>query len=323
MTYRAGMSPLPSPAPRGGPARPRGRPLCSWRAVLALVPALALLGCPSREAGPRPVTGVEAPRPRAISPSPALVELVYAIGAGPHLVGVSRFCSEPEAARALPRVGGMIDPNLEAVDALAPDLLLVQGRNEALNELARRRDFAVHTFELETLADVNAALRRLGALFGREEQAAQEAARLERALAGARAQAPPDPPRTLIVFGHRAGELGQVSCPGPGTFVAECLRAAGGVGVVDDLAPRSWHVVSKEALFERAPELIIELHPDPVDGETAEALRADWSGLEGIPAVASGRIAIVSGSDVLIPGPRLDRLVGKLARAVRGERDLR
>jgi ABC-type Fe3+-hydroxamate transport system substrate-binding protein len=166
------------------------------------------------------------------------------------------------------------------------------------------------------------ATTRVGELLGRQDAARAEVMRLETAFARARAEAPARRPRALVVFGHRPGDLAQVSAPGAATFIADCLRAAGGESCLEDLPGDAWHVLSLEAILERRPELIIELATDPVDEATARALRADWAVLEGVPAVAQGKVAIVSGTEVLIPGPRLDRLLAKLARAVRGELDV-
>lgn len=289
----------------------------------------ALVGCPE-PGGPATnlpatvattiTTGV---RPRVVTSSPALAEMICAIGGQEHLVGVSRYCVHPPELQKLPQIGGAIDPNLEAIDALAPDLILVQGRDERLNELvAQREAYVLETFRVETIGEALAATSRLGELLGLQDAARTEIARLEAAFAKARAARPAKAVRTLVVFGHRPGEISQVSAPGSGTFVTDCLVLAGGESCLADLPASGWHVLSLEAVLERAPELIVELSPDPVDAATARALRADWAVLAGVPAVRDGKIAIVSGSEVLSPGPRLDRLVAKLARAVGGELDV-
>lgn len=302
----------------------------SRAAATLLCLLVALAGCPEPAAPATSGTStsgtavvVEGVRPRVVTSSPALSEMICAIGGQAHLVGVSRYCVHPPALQALPQIGGAIDPNLEAIDALAPDLILVQGRDERLLELVAQRPACVlETFRVETVAEALAATARLGELLGRRDEARAEIARLEDAFARARAERPAAAVKTLVVFGHRPGELSQLSAPGSGTFVTDCLVLAGGESCLADLPAGGWHVLSLEAVLERAPDLIVELSPDPVDAATARALRADWAVLSDVPAVRAGRIAIVSGSEVLSPGPRLDRLVTKLARAVRGELDV-
>ena len=283
-----------------------------------LLPLLLLLwGCP-----PAPAPPPAGPRPRVVTAAPALAEMVCALGAREHLVGVSRFCLHPPELQGLPRVGGIIDPDLETISGLAPDLLLWQGRPENLRELAERRGVRMETFRIETLAEVRAALRRLGELLERPTQAEAEVARIDSALAAAGRGRQGPPLRALLVLGHQPGDLSQIASAGPETFVSECLQAAGGENVLRDIPGGAWPYVAPEVLLRERPELIVELQPDPVDAARAAALRADWQALGALPAVQAGRIAIVCGDEVLLPGPRLDHLIDKLARAVRGELDL-
>jgi iron complex transport system substrate-binding protein len=293
------------------------------RRFLLAAAALLLTACPGSEQAP-PAPPPKAPADlRVVTAAPAIAEILCAIGAQEQLVGVSRFCTEPASLSSLPRIGGMIDPNLEAIDALQPDLVFLQGRDPRLQELARLRGFSVVGYEIETLAQLEAAVVDLGRRLDRSSEAEALNAQLRTALGEVRASRPATPPRTLVVFNHRPGELGQVSAPGRGTFVGECLEAAGGATCLDDLPALGWHTLSKEVLLAKAPELIVELCVEPVDAAAAARLRADWEVLADIPAVAEGRIAIVSGSDLLIPGPRLGGLVRKLSRAIHGELDVR
>ena len=229
---------------------------------------VALAGCPEpggsggpTTIGPAPVTSaITGVRPRVVTSSPALSEMICAIGGQAHLVGVSRYCVFPPELRTLPQIGGAIDPNLEAIDALAPDLILVQGRDERLQELVEQRPaYVLETFRVETVAEALAATSRLGELLGLQVGARAEIARLEAAFARARGERPATAVRTLVVFGHRPGELSQLSAPGSGTFVTDCLVLAGGESCLSDLPAGGWHVLSLEAVLERAPELIIEL----------------------------------------------------------------
>ncbi len=287
--------------------------------ALAVAPLLlALAGCP-RAPAPAPLAG---PRPRVVTAAPALAELVCALGAREHLAGVSRYCTFPPELQALPGIGGAVDPNLEAIDALAPDLILTQARDERLDDLAGRRAFRVVPFRIETLAELRAAALELGRLLDREGAARAEVARLDRELEAVRARAPARRPRTLLVFGRTAGELGQLSAPGAATFLAEALALAGGESCVADLPGHAWHVLSLEAVLARDPELIVELHAGAVTPEQAARLRADWAPLAGVAAVREGRVAIVQGSEALVPGPRLPLLARKLAAAVAGALDV-
>lgn len=294
------------------------------RPLLALA-LLSLLGCPEpggEVATPRASVAPESSRarPQVVTSAPALAEMICAIGGEAHLGGVSSYCTYPPSLTKLPQIGGAIDPNLEVIDGLAPDLVLLQGRHGGLEELAARRPWKIERFEIERAEDVLRGLDRLGQLLGRPEEAARERARLEAALAQAQANKPARAPKTLLVFGRRPGALTQLSCSGEGTFLSECLEAVGGTNCLSGLG--GYPLISTEVLLERAPELIVELSPEPLDSETRAAMRADWAVFGSLPAVAKGRIAIVSGPELLVPGPRLDQTLAKLARVLAGEADV-
>lgn len=287
---------------------------------------LASLGCPQPGgelpgASVAPSASAAAIRPRVVTAAPALAELVCALDGEEHLSGVSSYCTYPPSLAKLPQIGGAIDPNLEVIDGLAPDVVLLQGRHAGLEELAGRRPWRIERFRIERIDDVLQSLDRLGLLLNRTKEAARERDRLERALAAARAQRPEQAPKTLLVFGRRPGALTQLSCSGEGTFLSECLEAVGGSNCLTGL--EGYPLISTEVLLERAPELIVELSPEPLDAETRAALRADWAAFGSLPAVAKGRIAIVSGPELLVPGPRLDQTLAKLRRVLAGELDVK
>lgn len=266
------------------------------------------------------LTPIALPRPRIVTASPALAELVCALDGEDHLAGVSSFCTYPESLSRLPQIGGAIDPNLEVIDGLVPDLLLLQGRHAGLEALGKRRPWRIERFRIERIEDVLTSLDRLGRILRKPTAAARERARLEGALKAARAGRPARAPRTLLVFGRRVGAVTQLSCSGEGTFLSECLEAVGGSNCLEGLG--GYPLISTEVLLERAPDLIVELYPEPVDASRRAALRADWQALSSLPAVTTGRIAIVSGPGLLVPGPRLDQTLDKLRRALAGERDV-
>lgn len=252
--------------------------------------------------------------------APALAELICALDGEDHLSGVSSYCTYPPSLAKLPQIGGAIDPNLEVIDGLAPDLVLLQGRHAGLEDLAERRPWRIEPFRIEQIEDVLTSLGRLGKLLNRPQEAARERARLEAALEAARASRPQRAPKALLVFGRRPGALTQLSCSGEGTFLSECLEAVGGANCLSGLG--GYPLISTEVLLERAPELIIELSSEPLDAQTRAALRADWDTFPSLPAVKRGRIAIVSGAELLVPGARLDQTLRKFQRVLAGEADV-
>ena len=280
--------------------------------VVSGVVLLALAGCPQ---GPPPaLPRADAPAPRAVTPSPAIAELLVAIGAEPHLVGVSPYCTHPPRLEALPGIGGL-QPNLEQLEVLQPDLLLWQGTSDLAAGYAERRGAAFESFVIESLDDVEAALARLGALFGREDAAAAEAARIHAAVEAARARASGDRPRVLLVFDREPGKLQRLQVVGGGTFLSECLEACGGVNALEERA--GWPTLGPEGLLELDPDVVLELvNRDAVDPQEAAARVAEWGRFPELGAVEAARVRVVSGSELLIPGPRLTQTLEKFAEAL-------
>jgi iron complex transport system substrate-binding protein len=286
-------------------------------ALVALALGASLLAW-RHEPPPRQALAVANPR-RIVTASPALCECLYAIGAGDRVKGVSRFCLHPDAVRALPEIGGFLDPNLQAILELRPDALLLQGSpetNGAVLAFAADRGIPVELFTIETTKDVLATLTRLGEITDHREQAKAERARLEGALAAARGHARATRPRILLSIEREPGELREVGCAGRESFVVECLEAAGGETLFPDFE-RGYRAVSKEAVFERKPDAIVELRTEPFSPELETVLRADWArAFPDLACVREGRVAIVFHEAALIPGPRLDEVVAKLAAAI-------
>lgn len=288
-------------------------------ACVALSLASAVWARALARRAPPEVLARTSPR-RIVTASPALCEILFAVGAGERVVGVSRFCQFPAEARALPQIGGFLDPNLLAIEALAPEALLVQGSrstNAMVETFARELGIRVEEFQIETIADVTSAISRLGALTEHEADAAREIARLDRAIARVREHAPSPRPRVLYSLQRSPGEVRAIGTAGRRSFVVECLEAAGGETLFPDFEV-GYRDMALAAAAERRPEVILELRTEPSSPELDAALAADWkAALPESPAVREGRIRVVVDEAALVPGPRLDRVVEKIASALR------
>jgi iron complex transport system substrate-binding protein len=242
---------------------------------------------------------------RIVSLAPSTTEILFALGAGGRVVGVSRFCDYPAAAARLPRVGGFNDPSLEAVLALRPTLVTGArgpGNRGAVDRLSAQQ---IETYfpEDHSLADVRAAIRGLGARTAHATDADALVAGIDRHLLAIRAALAGRPrPRVLLVFGRRP-----LSVAGPQTFADEMLRAAGGDNVV--VSGPAYPTLGIERVLELAPDVILEAGMVAgVDGDF------DWARYPSIPAVRDGRVRRFEDDRVLRPGPRVADGVAVLAR---------
>jgi iron complex transport system substrate-binding protein len=233
---------------------------------------------------------------------------MFAIGAGSELVGRSRYCDYPPEVLGLPQVGGYVDPNLEAVLALRPSLV-VGARGPAGPKLADTLGaHGVGTFfpETESLAQIDEMLRGLGARTGHVADAARVVEALD-AREGAIARAVERLPRvrTLLVFG-----VSPIVVAGPGGFPDELVRRAGGTNVVTE--GTAYPSLGVERVMALDPDVIL----DAVGGHGGERMDTTAAGWREVGAVKRGRVVSVADEAILRPGPRIADGLATIARAL-------
>jgi iron complex transport system substrate-binding protein len=255
-----------------------------------------------------------APR-RIISLVPAVTEMLYAIGAGPEVVGVSSFDHFPAAVETLPRLGGLVDPDVERILTLSPDLVVVYGAKSDVAARLSRAHIATFAYELGDLANVTRTIRALGTRLGRTAEAEAEASRIERRLDAVRARVAGLPrSRTLLIFGREPGSLRGVYASGGVGFHHDLVGVAGGDDVFADVKHENVQI-STEQILARAPDAIIELH-DMLTTESLARERDVWSQLPSVPAVRNNRVFLLSGALLTVPGPRVADVAEMFANAL-------
>lgn len=237
-----------------------------------------------------------APR-RIVSLAPSVTEILFALGVGDRVVGVTDFCSYPPEASSRTRIGGLINPDLERIAGLKPDLAIATTAGNYLDDAERieRLGIPVYTMTIPTLEGMLSTLERVGDLLQSSVEARGLVTRLRTRIERVRqAAAGREPLRALFVI-----EADPLIAPGPRTFIGEALAAAG-VELVAARAGSSWAQYDMEQVIGLKPELIL----------TPEANRAWSAGLPGradwmkVPAVPAGRVFVISDA-IQHPGPRL------------------
>jgi iron complex transport system substrate-binding protein len=244
---------------------------------------------------------------RIVSLAPNLTELAYAAGAGDALVGTVDYSDFPAAARALPRVGDAWRVDLERVVALRPDLVLVwpSGTPQVVTERLQQlglRTIAVPTYRL---ADVPAALRRIGGLAGSEAQAERAAVAFEREVA--RQRAAHASVALVSVFIQIDDE--PVFTVNGQHVISEVIELCGGRNVFADL-PQLAPPVATEAVLARDPEVIVSADVGAADP------KGQWSRWERLQAVRAGTIYQLPPDLVSRATPRLAQGVSAACRAL-------
>jgi iron complex transport system substrate-binding protein len=286
--------------------------------------ALLLLGALAANPAPAqyPDSSARPQASRIISLVPALTEMVFAIGAGSAVVAVSSYDDYPPEVRSLPRVGALIDPDVERIIKLRPDLVLLYGSQQDLMTQLSRASIPYFEYRHGGLAAVTATIRTLGTRTGRAKEATAVADEIDGRLARLRDRtANLEKPRTLLVFGREGGSLRNIYASGGRGFLHDIVEAAGGINVFADVAAESVEA-SSEMILTRAPEVIIEIRSvDIPEGPKRNADRAAWKSLASLPAVRTNRIHFLTGRAVGVPGPRVaesaEQVAALLHRGVR------
>jgi ABC-type Fe3+-hydroxamate transport system substrate-binding protein len=241
------------------------------------------------------------PARRVVSLLPSFTELLFAIGAGDLVVGRTTWCDWPPEARRIPSAGDGIPPNVEAVAALSPDIVLLYhaGANRTPAEQLAGLDIPAVLFDLDRLEDLGPAVRRIGTLTGYTATAESLAHSLDRLAAAV----PPGQGWSSLVFVVWDNPPVVI---GAGSYLDQLAALAGATNVFHDV-PAPSAQVSVETIVARDPDYVAVL------SDSAEvpdfAGRPEWQTLR---AVREGRFLYLPGSLFGRPGPRSGQAVERL-----------
>jgi cobalamin transport system substrate-binding protein len=255
---------------------------------------------------------------RVVSIIPATTEMLFAMGAGDRLVAVGSYDRFPPEVDRLPRVGALLDPNVERILSLRPDLVVLYGTQTDLRLQLERAHVPFYSYVHRGLPDITQTIRSLGARVGVQDAGNALADRLERQLADIRARVTGRArPRTLLVFGREPGTLRNIDASGGVGFLHDMLESAGGANVLTDVKQQSV-MLSTELALARAPEVIIELRYARGDTTARSDLHA-WEALLSVPAVRTHRVFMLQGEEFVVPGPRVALATERLSRTLHPE----
>ena len=242
------------------------------------------------------------PARRIVSVSPAVTELLFALGAGDRVVGRTTWCDYPPAARAVPSVGDGLNPNIEAVAALHPDLVVLYRSpvNETAAAQLGRLGLAAVLVQQDRLEDLARAARLLGRLTGRDRAGDSLAAELSR-LTGQPAPAP-TVRIAFVVWDNPPVVIGG------GSYLDELGTLAGAANVFHTVGAAS-AAVGLETIVARDPDVIVVLRDSAGAEPPGFARRREW---QAIRAVRERRFVYLTGSLFGRPSPRAGQAVAEL-----------
>ncbi len=286
--------------------------MLAWAVLLAV---LASFGCyrgvtPVREAPVRTFRDdlgrtVQVPEKvdRLVSLAPNLTEIVFAVGAGENLVGVTTFCDHPEEAKAIRKVGDTQKPNLESIVALKPQVVFVSTASqlEAFAKTLDQQGIAVFVAGPNSLDGIYKSIETIGSIVGNAEKAEKLVDSLKQRVSSARGP---------VVYGSVPKVFVQIDrdslyTTGSDSYITDIIQRAGGFSATADLAT-AYPKISRETALAMNPEVII-ISESENNREPNEAFRNS-------PAVRNGRVYRVNADLLSRPGPRVVDALEQIAR---------
>jgi iron complex transport system substrate-binding protein len=250
---------------------------------------------------------------RIVSLAPSLTETLFALGLGDRVVGVTDYCDYPAEARSKAKVGGIINPSIETIVSLSPDLVLItrEGNRRETMEALERLGLTVFAVSVDNLDDVFRMVRRLGEIAGAPERGSQLAADLKRQSEAIEEAVRNVPPRRVLFLVW----LQPVVSVGRGSFIDDLLRRSGAESIASASA-QPWPHLSIEEILRNDPEYILIPRSSSFAPSRERLLRLP--GWRELKAVQADRVVHLPAS-VERPGPRLVEVQALIARAIHPE----
>jgi len=254
---------------------------------------------------------------RIISMSPSITETLFALGVGNRVVGVTDFCSYPKVACALPKIGGLLNPSVEAWIILKPDLIIHQDDSHKLRINAQNLGIRTLAVSMTNLQNIFNTIQTFGDVLGCEADAQALIEQLQSGIQRQQARLRNIPKKTtLLLLGDGSNPGGALYAVGRSTFLGELLELAGGENILTD-PEINYPKISKEFILRHSPAVIIEAGPDAnmSAGEKEKKLK-QWQRFPTLTAVKNETIYFIGADYILIPGPRFLNILDHFARAI-------
>jgi iron complex transport system substrate-binding protein len=252
---------------------------------------------------------------RIVTLAPSVTETLFALGQGPHVVAVTRFCHYPPEVMSLPKVAGFTDINYEAVLRQRPDLVILPVDKLENSEELKRLGLPVMGLDTRDLDGYISTVTALGKATGHSKEAEEIVSNLRGAMEKARVRAE-GRRRPRVLFSvmramEGSGVITEITAVGRDGFFNQMLETAGGENIYK--GPLPFPTLTKEAIMTLNPEIIVDLARDG----SGPIARADWLSIgDSVDAVRNGRVVIFTEESDNVPGPRIYMTITKLSEAL-------
>jgi iron complex transport system substrate-binding protein len=253
-----------------------------------------------------------APPMRIVSLAPSVTEDLFALGAGAEVVGVSQYCDYPPQVRDLPRVGSFLTPNLEAIIALRPTLVVGLELSSDVRQIRALNSmgYPVLLVSDDSLQQIENSIEKVGARINREDEARRLVAQIRAQIAAVQERlANVKPERALMLVGHQP-----IVAVGSGTYLDELMRIARADNIAAAVGEQ-WPHLGMEFIIAMRPEVILDgaMGTDPLSSNDF------WEKYPTIPAVRDHRVLGYAEDPMLHAGPRVGQSLEIIARTIHPE----
>jgi iron complex transport system substrate-binding protein len=193
---------------------------------------------------------------RIVTLSPAINEIVYALGSGVDVVGNTQYCTYPKASGAVAKVGGYFSPNLEKILSLKPSIAILQQNNVKLALRLNKLDVKTKTIQIDRLPHIKNAILELGTLLSKETKAQSIVSDINNALADIKGITKEK--KILIVIGHNTELVKQIFVVGQNLYLDDIINASGNVNALQSKR-KGQPILNQENIIATNPDIVILL----------------------------------------------------------------
>ncbi len=255
---------------------------------------------------------------RIVSTAPSITEMLFALGLGSRVVGVTTFCHYPPAVERLPKIGTYLQPNLEMIASLRPDVVFLLNNPTRAGVQLRAMRLRVVELNHETVDGIFQSLERIGQETGQIAAAKKLNASLRSQLQAVRKRTSTLPNRKIMfIVGRNPGTLDGLVAVGRASYLNEMMEIAGGENIFRDaLSP--YPTVTLEEIIARNPDVIVDMgdmaQTVGVTNQHKQAVAALWKRYPTLNAVKNNRVFAVAADIYVVPGPRMVEAARAFAR---------
>ncbi|MDD5135220.1 MAG: helical backbone metal receptor [Phycisphaerae bacterium] len=260
---------------------------------------------------------------KIVSLAPNTTEILFALGLGDKVIGVSEFCNYPDEAKKKPRFGALMNPNYEAIAAAKPDLVIVL--EEMLKPENKFAAMGIKTLGVKhnTIGDIFSSIIMIGQACGKAELANAMVNEFAEKMSAINKQPRQGKrPKVMLAVGHDMApnpdkSPANICIAGKDDFYSTMIDIAGGLNAYAGAIP--FPTVSYESIISMNPDIIIDIVSVQTKQINKQVIREQWKKFGLLDAVKNNRIYVFSEDYMAIPGPRFILTLEKIAQVVNGE----